>query len=978
MKRRTIMIARALLILVLFTVHTPLTLAQGQQQGVIPVGPAPADSDGLVIVFNFESACQSIEMRIVDAPPDREGEHTCATEPNPSFKPGVGDGIYGIFTVHNTSNHPIVMKAIRLAGRGPGAQADNWDAPGADWPADTDITIEPDGYYEYARQQYFNGATGDYFAEPVFQDTQGGWHGISPFPRIWFDLIDPSLPSPPNSEPDQRPEGEIAFGRDGNIFILDLASGETRQITRDGSLDSNVRYSDMAWSPDGQMLAYDFGEIYRQIYTMRPDGTDQAPVPHAEGDSPVYGPDGTLYYISDNNFVRYNPGGAPTVLYRGDDTGHCYLSRPSVTSDGRFIINESCNYGMRGIIFGQLSSSGDAVPQEIGGNLTCNHTGRWSPDGSTLAYVYQECGTGTIARDLYVADYPVDTANPRFLYSGELISGLDWSPDGMWIVFGQRGETDPALTGLWAIPSAGGDAVQLTTGEDYGSAWRPSAVPIEPTAPPQPTPTLTPTTTPTLTPSPTLAPAPAPAQLEIVSFGTEMDTARSEISDERLYVEFLPMDDLQLYRTYELKVFVRNSGDSPLSGHYKARITALDAQGKAVDIPMTYDSAADGLRAMREMAPGRPNLFSIGPLNFFSLVPNGSLLLEITPTSGGATASLSLPLQVGDNDNPGGIDDCLVGYALLALKPLADELGEAAAVLLEPLAEAYLECSRGDVGCAARATAEWVLENWPKLFNLKSEWAAGVGLKIPVKLYSALKDSFDIAFEQEKNYENLGNKGCRRLGSWISAITNARNGIGERISSLFSQSPVYPLLVDSQGRRSGFLPDGVQVEEIPGTDIYVMEEERLITVNIDEPLTAQVYGYADGSMTLTLDTPSSTSTLLYPDVPVVAGMEASIAPIQVPSAPPSEQSAAPAPPLLIEDRADGEVTRKVEPQVAVPAPPAGTEETVRDETAPAPGASQVPPTQETGSVAFWLAASAGAVVLVILLLLVRLVRSRKS
>ncbi len=198
MKHTFLRTVRVLIALGLLVVpSSSFSFAQGIGQGTIPVGPPPAGSDGLVVVFNFESSCQSVEMMIVDAPHEREGERTCATEPNSNFIPGVGDGIQATFTVHNTSNHPIVMKAIRLGGRGPGGRAQNWNAPNADWPANTNITVKPDGYYEYSRLQYFNGAPGDYFGEPVFQDTAGAWHGISPFPRIWFNLGGSSPPPPP-------------------------------------------------------------------------------------------------------------------------------------------------------------------------------------------------------------------------------------------------------------------------------------------------------------------------------------------------------------------------------------------------------------------------------------------------------------------------------------------------------------------------------------------------------------------------------------------------------------------------------------------------------------------------------------------------------------------------------------------------------------------------------------------------------------
>ncbi len=87
-----------------------------------------------------------------------------------------------------------------------------------------------------------------------------------------------------------------------------------------------------------------------------------------------------------------------------------------------------------------------------------------SPDGTRLAYAQQLEGVSAV----FVAG--TDGANPQRLTHGIWDSGPVWSPDGRWIAYYSDANGD-----VWVVPSAGGEARQLTSGpaRDNPIGWLP-------------------------------------------------------------------------------------------------------------------------------------------------------------------------------------------------------------------------------------------------------------------------------------------------------------------------------------------------------------------------------------------------------------------------------------------------------------------------------------------------------------------------
>lgn len=253
-------------------------------------------------------------------------------------------------------------------------------------------------------------------------------------------IASPSPTSPPTLEPlPARTNGRlIAYvaGVDPQIFLLDLETGQSRQLTRllpahaELAEASAMRPviscafgpSSLAWSPDGQLLAFAYGGCDGVVWLVDLDGTLQRV---GDGRSPTWAPDGERLVYASN--VPWDP------------CGGCV--EPGTAVDFELQVYE-------------VASGPPARPLTADGTTSRASMPRFSPRADMLAYAGRP--SATASPETFVATYVLRTGDGESLWIGDGIHPYDWDTSGRLLVVR---EADGALL---AIDVASGDATLLT------------------------------------------------------------------------------------------------------------------------------------------------------------------------------------------------------------------------------------------------------------------------------------------------------------------------------------------------------------------------------------------------------------------------------------------------------------------------------------------------------------------------------------
>jgi Tol biopolymer transport system component len=245
----------------------------------------------------------------------------------------------------------------------------------------------------------------------------------------------PSRSSSPSLAVAADLEGQIAYvgGMDPQIHLLDLATGERRQLTdlrpehaelsasgpMRPALSCGFGPSGLTWSPDGERLAFTYGSCDAVVYVVDLDG-DLRRI--GDGRGPAWSPDGTRLVHGVN--VPYSPCGAAC------------LPEP-----------EPGSWDLRIL---ELAGAGESRPLTADGSTAAGGAPLWSSDGSTIAYNAPP-PSGAAAPGTFSATYLIDAAGgePRLVGNGAYPTG--WHPDGRLLV---RMESDSSIR-----------AVDLETGD---------------------------------------------------------------------------------------------------------------------------------------------------------------------------------------------------------------------------------------------------------------------------------------------------------------------------------------------------------------------------------------------------------------------------------------------------------------------------------------------------------------------------------
>ena len=271
--------------------------------------------------------------------------------------------------------------------------------------------------------------------------------------------------------------GQIAFVRDGRIYVVGTHGGIPAQLTT-GPMDG-----DPAWSPDGSKIAFRrAGNSSPGIYVMDADGANLVLRTVAESDSgyrysPTWTPDGQWVAFS------CSPPGATIVepaickvRSAGPDTarvlvyaqGQGQLYDPSFSPDGRTIAYTS-DWNAFDFSFDIWTVNSDGTAARALRAFTIpmgyeQYQSAFSPDGSRIAYI--ECPWAAVfCSSSAVAVMNADGSSSMRLVATRGFSSPTWSRDGQVIAFGSGSDIE------W-VSADGRQRGRIVT-NGHSPAWRP-------------------------------------------------------------------------------------------------------------------------------------------------------------------------------------------------------------------------------------------------------------------------------------------------------------------------------------------------------------------------------------------------------------------------------------------------------------------------------------------------------------------------
>ena len=253
------------------------------------------------------------------------------------------------------------------------------------------------------------------------------------------------------------PQATIAAKTPEAVAIINADGSGYRELTA-------ARYEGFTtdWSPSGAEVAFD-GTTGAPLRAVDLAGSERLVTQVGTGWRlyPAYSPDGLWIYHARQ--------GAPWQLYRirpdgtGDEpvlTGLAVNTvAPSLAPDGSRLVYVVTGGGGNDSLMTLDLATGQQTAINVGG-----HTPRWSPAGDLIAYVNTTAGnslevvtpSGTDRREV---------GKPGGHYS----LGIDWSPDGRWLVARRGG-----LNAIEIIEVQTGMILPLAfTGAMFGPSWRP-------------------------------------------------------------------------------------------------------------------------------------------------------------------------------------------------------------------------------------------------------------------------------------------------------------------------------------------------------------------------------------------------------------------------------------------------------------------------------------------------------------------------
>jgi len=358
---------------------------------------------------------------------------------------------------------------------------------------------------------------------------------------------------------------------------------------------------------------------------------------------------------------------------------------------------------------------------------------------------------------------------------------------------------------------------------------------------------------PSFNPTPIPIPTLAPPDIKITNF-TLADTLR----------DFSQFQEPVILKPNTLWIQITNTGQTPFNppsdgGKYIVQVV-LKRTGIGKVEEYDYASGQSGLTPLGGLEPGESVVVHISDLFFFTSVDNAELEVFFSPdpSLGMKDSILFKPITI--RDHPDTFLRCAGTMAQSVIKVAKVALPQYRAALSSTdLAVRIVKCNFNG-GCVAKETAKW-------LFGLVIGSIQDVGQVLTI--------GADALWAMSEN----GPPPCIKLTDWLNAYLHEAIRNKLNVNGVAAESPVYPLVINEAGQRAGFLENGQIVEEIPGSKVVVIGEQKFILYPGNGSSQLSIAGYAEGKMNLYAtytQEPGQGISVRYHEVTITPGMKATL------------------------------------------------------------------------------------------------------